>query len=117
MPMPSRTEGTETATIETATVKAEGTETATIGTETRAQSKGTATPKAKKKLVTIVYTCPMHPEVQSDKPGKCKYGMNLKKKQVVSEKAVYTCPMHPKVVSDKPGKCPECGMNLKKKRR
>jgi len=28
-----------------------------------------------------VYTCPMHPEVQSDKPGKCpKCGMNLEKK-------------------------------------
>lgn len=28
-----------------------------------------------------VYTCPMHPDVQSDKPGKCpKCGMNLEKK-------------------------------------
>jgi hypothetical protein len=28
-----------------------------------------------------IYTCPMHPEVQSDKPGKCpKCGMNLEKK-------------------------------------
>lgn len=28
-----------------------------------------------------VYTCPMHPEVQSDKPGKCpKCGMTLEKK-------------------------------------
>ncbi len=28
-----------------------------------------------------VYTCPMHPEVQSDQPGKCpKCGMNLEKK-------------------------------------
>ena len=27
------------------------------------------------------YTCPMHPEVQSDKPGKCpKCGMTLVKK-------------------------------------
>lgn len=30
-----------------------------------------------------MYTCPMHPEVQSDKPGKCpKCGMNLEKKNV-----------------------------------
>jgi YHS domain-containing protein len=30
-----------------------------------------------------VYTCPMHPEVQSDQPGKCpKCGMNLVKKDV-----------------------------------
>ena len=29
-----------------------------------------------------VYTCPMHPEVTSDKPGKClKCGMNLEKKE------------------------------------
>jgi rubrerythrin len=29
-----------------------------------------------------VYTCPMHPEVQSDKPGKCpKCGMNLEIKK------------------------------------
>ena len=27
----------------------------------------------------IIYTCPMHPEVKSDQPGKCpKCGMNLK---------------------------------------
>jgi hypothetical protein len=31
---------------------------------------------------TAVYTCPMHPEVQSDKPGKCpKCGMTLVKKE------------------------------------
>jgi len=29
------------------------------------------------------YTCPMHPEVTSDKPGKCpKCGMNLEKKKI-----------------------------------
>ncbi len=32
------------------------------------------------------YTCPMHPEVQSDKPGKCpKCGMNLEKKPAAVE--------------------------------
>ena len=31
---------------------------------------------------TTTYTCPMHPEVTSDKPGKCpKCGMNLEKVQ------------------------------------
>lgn len=61
-----------------------------------------------------VYTCPMHPEVSMDKPGKCpKCGMNLVKKEVVKEQ--YTCPMHPEVLQDKPGKCPKCGMNLVKK--
>jgi Cu+-exporting ATPase len=54
------------------------------------------------------YTCPMHPAVLSDKPGKCpECGMGL------VEKIVYVCPMHPEVVSDKPGKCPKCGMMLK----
>ncbi len=61
-----------------------------------------------------VYTCPMHPEVIQDKPGKCpKCKMNLEKKEIAS--VVYTCPMHPKVIQDKPGKCPECKMNLVKK--
>jgi rubrerythrin len=32
----------------------------------------------KPKPAKVVYTCPMHPEVTSDKPGKCpKCGMNL----------------------------------------
>jgi len=69
----------------------------------------------------IIYTCPMHPEVQSDKPGKCpKCKMNLEKKvikmdtQAKIQKDVYTCPMDPEVKSDKPGKCPKCKMNLEK---
>jgi hypothetical protein len=34
------------------------------------------------KQPAIVYTCPMHPEVTSDKPGRCpKCGMNLVPKQ------------------------------------
>ena len=50
------------------------------------------------------YTCPMHPEVMSDKPGKCpKCGMDLVKAKI------YSCPMHPDVVSNKPGKCSQCG--------
>lgn len=60
------------------------------------------------------YTCPMHPEVVMDKPGKCpKCKMNLVKKEAAKE--VYTCPMHADVVADKPGKCPKCKMNLTKK--
>jgi len=68
----------------------------------------------KKEAVSVQYTCPMHPEVISDKPGQCpKCGMDLVKKEVA--KVEYTCPMHPEVLSDKPGKCPKCGMDLVKK--
>ena|ERR1700730_3950209 len=53
------------------------------------------------------YTCSMHPEVLSNKPGKCpKCGMAL------VERKTYTCSMHPEVVSDRPGTCPKCGMEL-----
>ncbi|MEJ0081517.1 MAG: heavy metal-binding domain-containing protein [Puia sp.] len=56
----------------------------------------------------------MHPEIITDKPGKCpKCGMTLVKKKVDK---IYTCPMHPDVISDKPGKCPKCGMELVEKK-
>jgi uncharacterized paraquat-inducible protein A len=36
----------------------------------------------KQKAEKMKYTCPMHPEVTSDKPGKCsKCGMELKEKK------------------------------------
>jgi Ni,Fe-hydrogenase III large subunit len=92
-----------------------------------------------------IYTCPMHPEVQSDQPSNCpKCGMALVKKddemqsmdktgnegekqqhehmhtdmhqqQVKEEKDIFTCPMHPEIQRDKPGNCPICGMTLMKK--
>ncbi len=50
--------------------------------------KGTGATKAtnvstdQQKATDVVYVCPMHPEVTSDKPAKCsKCGMELKKKQ------------------------------------
>jgi manganese oxidase len=59
------------------------------------------------------YSCPMHPEVKSDKEGKCpKCGMTLVKQQPV---VVYACPIHPEVVSTKAGSCPKCKMTLVKK--
>lgn len=67
-----------------------------------------------KKGTTVTYTCPMHPEVTSDRPGKCpKCGMLLETK--AAKQTVYTCPMHPEISANEPGKCPKCGMTLEKK--
>lgn len=67
-----------------------------------------------------MYTCSMHPEVKSDKPGDCpKCGMELKKMEMKHDKMMaktYTCSMHPEVKSDKPGECPKCGMKMVEKK-
>ena len=71
-----------------------------------AQSGKSNTPLTKV-VATAKYTCTMHPEVLSNKPGKCpKCGMALTKIKS------YTCSMHPEIVTNKPGKCPKCGMDL-----
>ena len=60
---------------------------------------------------TIAYTCPMHPDVTSDVPGRCpQCGMKLLAQ--ASGRAAYACPMHPDVARDQPGRCPRCGMKL-----
>jgi hypothetical protein len=74
----------------------------------------------KKGKMAMNYSCPMHPEVTSDKPGKCsKCGMDLTKSKKENMKMevmnMYSCPMHPEVTSDKPGKCSKCGMDMAKK--
>jgi Cu+-exporting ATPase len=63
------------------------------------------------------YVCPMHPEVESDKPGSCpKCGMALElARPVAKRKVIYTCPMHPEIEQDHPGTCPKCGMALEPK--
>jgi P-type Cu+ transporter len=61
------------------------------------------------------YTCPMHSEVQADKPGSCpKCGMALEPVNLsaTTERVECTCPMHPQIVRDQPGSCPICGMAL-----
>lgn len=76
------------------------------------------------------YICPMHPEVRSDKPGKCsKCGMTLVEKNSIksasheahkiqsikiptNKEGLYTCPMDPDIIQNNPGKCPKCGMDL-----
>lgn len=65
--------------------------------------------------VAAKWTCPMHPEVISDKPGSCpKCGMALEQiiDTAASQPSEWTCPMHPEIVRDKPGSCPICGMAL-----
>lgn len=76
------------------------------------QSKSTKTEMQKN---SVNYSCPMHSDVNSDKPGKCpKCGMDLKEINNVSKS--YTCPMHSEVLSDKPGKCTKCSMELVEKK-
>ena len=65
---------------------------------------------------SVMYTCPMHPEIHATKPGNCpKCGMKLvveKTKSPQAQAPTYTCPMHPEVHADKTGNCPKCGMKL-----
>lgn len=70
---------------------------------------------------TQAYACPMHPDVTSDKAGKCsKCGMALnlsvKEKAKYESMKLFSCPMHPDMKSDKPGKCTKCGMALTEKK-
>lgn len=76
--------------------------------------------KAGKKDTTahvVLYACPMHPDVTSEKPDKCsKCGMDLtlSPKEKMKKKVVknYACPLHADVLTKKPGKCPKCGSDL-----
>lgn len=64
-----------------------------------------------------VWTCPMHPDYVSDRPGSCPIcHMDLVRREAAAPAPpvaeVWTCPMHPEVVSDRPGTCPICKMDL-----
>ncbi|MDT7040778.1 heavy metal translocating P-type ATPase [Candidatus Nitronereus thalassa] len=62
-----------------------------------------------------LFTCPMCPEVQQDKPGPCpSCGMALEPAPATLQTShtKYMCPMHPEIVQDTPGSCPICGMAL-----
>ncbi len=100
---------------------------------------------SKQQQQPVTYTCPMHPEIHSTKPGNCpKCGMKLikeKPKAVIKQPEVkkqdaveikkdttkpkamdiqevvsYTCPMHPEIHSAKQGNCLKCGMKLVKEK-
>ena len=71
------------------------------------------------------FTCPMHPEIRQDEPGKCPIcGMKLvpvASSQATAPKAEpknapaddrYICPMMCTPASTEPGKCPVCAMDL-----
>jgi len=81
----------------------------------------------------VMYTCPMHPDQVSDKPGKCPIcGMNLVhgeeemgdehkvhsghseevEQPTTSDETLFHCPMHPTYISENTGECPICGMTL-----
>src|SRR6185295_6453184 len=79
-----------------------------------------ATPKIPQSETTtdVLYTCPMHPEIQQHGKGSCpKCGMALEPETFVAAptKVEYTCPMHPEIVRDQPGACPICGMALEER--
>ncbi|MEO7800573.1 MAG: heavy metal-binding domain-containing protein [Ginsengibacter sp.] len=64
-----------------------------------------------------IYSCPMHHDVVSDKPGKCpicSMVLNVSNKEQMKMDVVkaYTCSLHPNVSNSKPGKCPQCGNKL-----
>jgi Cu(I)/Ag(I) efflux system membrane fusion protein len=80
-----------------------------------------------KAIEAVEYTCPMHPEIQQDAPGKCPIcGMklvaletsptpsrkNLEPAPSTDER--YICPMMCTEPSSEPGKCPVCAMELVK---
>lgn len=63
--------------------------------------------------MSAAWSCPMHPEVESDHAGDCPIcGMALERVIVTTPARQYTCPMHPEIIRDEPGDCPICGMVL-----
>jgi len=66
---------------------------------------------------TTYYTCSMHTNIVSDKPGKCPTcGMDLvlsgKEQIKAAASKNYSCPVHVNVFSHDPGKCPQCGRKM-----
>src|ERR671911_2795156 len=64
---------------------------------------------------TMVYGCPMDPEVIATWAGTCpKCGMKLLALEPETARpTAYVCPMHPEVAASWVGTCPDCGMALR----
>ncbi len=90
-------------------------------------SNGPAGESSSKATGATEYTCPMHPEIRQDAPGKCSIcGMTLvpvENASTASSKPAestasaderYICPMMCTDPSSEPGKCPVCAMDLVK---
>ncbi|TWU22753.1 Cation efflux system protein CusB precursor [Bythopirellula polymerisocia] len=90
-----------------------------------ADSESVASPDS----TTTEYTCPMHPEIRQDAPGKCPIcGMPLvpvatspaehdhpeRTSETAADEAQYICPMMCTPPHSEPGKCPVCAMPLVK---
>jgi len=72
--------------------------------------------KSKQKASKVLYSCPMHLEETSKKPGTCsKCGMDLERIKKAKTKT-YVCPMHSEITSSKPGSCSICHMDLTEKK-
>jgi putative DNA topoisomerase len=96
--------------------------TALAAYSTFAQKSKANTTDIKPSVVTVLYACPMHPDMVSNKPGKCaKCSMDLslsKKEQMKREVTKnYSCPMHQEVVSTHEGICAKCSAKLVANRR
>ena len=77
---------------------------------------------------TVIYACPMHPEITGKEGDKCsKCGMMLTKSSADSNKEgeseheeqinksdtiAFSCPMHKDVIGKQGEKCSKCNMNL-----
>ena len=63
--------------------------------------------------MSAAWSCPMHPELESNHAGDCpSCGMALERVIVAAPARQYSCPMHPEVIREEPGDCPICGMSL-----
>jgi hypothetical protein len=68
----------------------------------------------------LVWVCPLHPEVVSDKPGECPKVHPQPQKlgfKIVSDHArlseTWACPLHPEHTAGGKLRCPECGAPMK----